>query len=124
MSTQHVQYMILFLVLAVNSDRFKILQSYTLLLKPPVSMRSSLLSTQTEEYTKHRRSLRMWLMPPPLAFFPGHPWLQLLFACRFCILQNWSQGRPGNEATLNPFHLNSSSVTSCPGFYLSYLQLQ
>ena len=32
MSMQHVQYMMLFLVLAVNSDRFQILQSYTLFL--------------------------------------------------------------------------------------------
>ena len=33
---QHVQYVLLFLVLAVNSDRFVISQSYILLLKPPV----------------------------------------------------------------------------------------
>ena len=37
MSMQHVQYVLLFLVLAVNS---KILQSYMLLLKPPVLMRA------------------------------------------------------------------------------------
>ena len=30
---QHAQYVLLFLVLVVNSDRFWILQSYTLLLK-------------------------------------------------------------------------------------------
>ena len=36
-----VQYMLLvFLVLAVNFDRFQILQSYMLLLKPPVLMHS------------------------------------------------------------------------------------
>ena len=40
MSTQHVQYMLLFLVLAVNSDQFQILRSYTLLLKPPILKRS------------------------------------------------------------------------------------
>ena len=33
-------YMLLFLVLAVFSDRFQILRSYTILLKPPVLMRS------------------------------------------------------------------------------------
>ena len=32
------QYVLLFLVLAVNSDRFQILRSYTLLLKPPILM--------------------------------------------------------------------------------------
>ena len=38
MSMQHVQYVLLFLVLVANSDWFQILQSYTLLLKPPVFM--------------------------------------------------------------------------------------
>ena len=32
MRTQHAQYVLLFLVLAVNSDQFQILRSYTLLL--------------------------------------------------------------------------------------------
>jgi len=41
MSTPHVQYMLLFLVLAaVNSDQFQVLCSYTLLLKPPILMSS------------------------------------------------------------------------------------
>ena len=35
MSMQHAQYVLLFLVLAVFSDWFQILQSYTLLLKSP-----------------------------------------------------------------------------------------
>ena len=35
MSTQHAQYVLLFLVLAVISDQFQSLWSYTLLLKPP-----------------------------------------------------------------------------------------
>ena len=34
------QYVLLFLVLAVHSDHFQILQSYTLLLKPPVLIHS------------------------------------------------------------------------------------
>jgi len=37
---QCVQCVLLFLVLAVNSGRFRILRSYTLLLKSPVLMRS------------------------------------------------------------------------------------
>ena len=36
MSTQHAQYVLLSLVLMVNSNRSQILQSYTLLLKPPI----------------------------------------------------------------------------------------
>ena len=42
LSTQHVQYMLLFLVLVVklNSNQFQILQSYTLLLQLPVLMHS------------------------------------------------------------------------------------
>ena len=36
----YAQYVLLFLVVAVNSDRFQIVWSYTLLLKPPVLMRS------------------------------------------------------------------------------------
>ena len=35
---QHVQYVLLFLVLVVNSNRFQTLQSYMLLLKPLVLM--------------------------------------------------------------------------------------
>ena len=38
-AVQHVQYMLLFLVLAVNSDWFQVLKSYRLLPKPPVLMR-------------------------------------------------------------------------------------
>ena len=38
------QYILLILVLAVNSDRFQMLQSYTLLLKPPILMHSCFLS--------------------------------------------------------------------------------
>ena len=45
-----VQYMLLFLVLAVNSDQFQILQSYTLLLKPPVLM-IMLLAYAKERHT-------------------------------------------------------------------------
>ena len=37
------QCMLLFLVQVVNSDRFLILQSYTLLLKPPVLMLSHII---------------------------------------------------------------------------------
>ena len=37
---QLCSYVLLFLVLVVNSDQFQILQSYTLLLKPPVLMYS------------------------------------------------------------------------------------
>jgi len=40
MSTQHAQYVLLYLVLVVNSDRFVISRSNMLLLKPPVLMRS------------------------------------------------------------------------------------
>ena len=40
MPMQHAQYVLLFLVLAVNSDQFQRLQSYTLLLKLPVLMHS------------------------------------------------------------------------------------
>ena len=40
MSMQHAQYVLLFLVLVVNSVRFQILRSYTLLLKLPVFMYS------------------------------------------------------------------------------------
>ena len=36
MSTQHAQYVLQFLVLAVNSTQFQILESYTLLLQPVV----------------------------------------------------------------------------------------
>ena len=39
-STQHVQCVLLFLVLAVNSAQFQILCSYMLLLKSPILMRS------------------------------------------------------------------------------------
>ena len=35
---QHVQYVLLFLVLVVNSNRFQTLRSYMLLLKPLVLM--------------------------------------------------------------------------------------
>ena len=41
MSTQHAQYVLLFLVLVVNSDRFQILWSYTLLLYPSIIMHYS-----------------------------------------------------------------------------------
>ena len=34
------QYVLLFIVLVINSDRFQILRSYMLLLKPPILMRS------------------------------------------------------------------------------------
>ena len=40
MSMQHAQYVLLFLVLAINSDWFQNFQSYTLLLKLPVLMHS------------------------------------------------------------------------------------
>ena len=39
MSMQLAQYVLLFLVLAVSSNQFQILQSYTLLLQPPVLLR-------------------------------------------------------------------------------------
>ena len=38
MSTQHAQYVLLFLIPVINSDRFQILWSYTLLLRPLVLM--------------------------------------------------------------------------------------
>ena len=51
MSTRSCVYVLLFLVLAVNSDRFGILRNYTLFLYPPVLMRSythELLSSTTK----------------------------------------------------------------------------
>ena len=45
---QHVQYMLLFLALAVNSDWFQILQSYTLLLYLPILMRSCCITTMAK----------------------------------------------------------------------------
>ena len=40
LSLYGMQYVLLFLVLVVNSDQFQSLQSYMLLLKPPVLVRS------------------------------------------------------------------------------------
>ena len=54
MSTQHVQYVLSFLVFVVNSNQFQILQSYTLLLKLPILVVAFPLAIYT--VTKHRYS--------------------------------------------------------------------
>ena len=52
-----VQCMLLFLVQAVNSDRFQILQSYMLLLKPPVLMCFWRSKIREVKYIQHQQLL-------------------------------------------------------------------
>ena len=54
MSTQDVQYMLLFLVLVVNSDQFQILLSYTLLLQLLILMRSCYVELDAGNLTCHQ----------------------------------------------------------------------
>ena len=53
-STQHVQCVLLYLVLVGKSARLHILQSYTLLLKSPVLMRYCSLHIQWNRYNRHQ----------------------------------------------------------------------
>ena len=54
MSTQHVQYVLLFLVLAINSDRFVISWSYTLLLSCPLLTLVLTVTLQVSIYSSGR----------------------------------------------------------------------
>ena len=82
MSTQRVQGVLLFLVLAVNSALFWILRTEIL----------------DSEFIKQ---FYFFQYNPTLASFPGPPRLFLI------AYKNWSPGRPGNEANPTPRHMIS-----------------
>ena len=85
MSTQHAQYVLLFLVLVINSDQFQILQSYTVLLQLPILTTLGLVYSLEAIY-----SSRPFLCALDLTLF-------MHMTCISVLTPSWSGLQPGSN---------------------------